>query len=274
MKRIVIVLLSLVSHLLLSQNNKQIDTIYCDSKNTSYLIFYDKVELVDVGNPDNYVAQIEESAIFVKALKPSVEPTTILVKIGKNFHFGILLGLERNNKNYYDFTKLNGGGEEKNTKGIEAANSSEKKNPLDLTAKIETLLATKNEMHTLGSVSKFLETSIPVIRNDKEYTYLKLVVKNKSSIPYKVDFISFQYFEDQKKGVGKKRKKVPRDEFPINENKVKEIESGQTVAIPFVIKSYALSNNGYLMVLVREASGNRVLKIKVEGSIIQKAPQF
>ena len=72
-----------------------------------------------------------------------------------------------------------------------------------------------------------------------------------------------------KKGTFRKSKKAPIDVFPVGEPTIKEIAPSKSEALPYVIPAYALSNNGYLMVLIRESAGDRVLKIKIEGSVIQ-----
>ena len=119
-----------------------------------------------------------------------------------------------------------------------------------------------------------MDAAVTVIRNDENNTYLKLLVNNKSSLPFKLDFISFQYYQDMKKGTFRKSQKAPIDVFPVGEPTIKEIASGKSEALPYVIPAYALSNNGYLMVLIRESAGDRVLKIKIEGSVIQSSAQL
>lgn len=264
--------------------NKAVDTIYCEVNNTSYLIFADKIDLVDIGATDDYAAKIEDNAVFVKALKENVPASTILVKMGKEFYFGMLKFSKTKKKFFYDFknsgqpssASSEAGFSNSNKANSVAPSSNEKVVSTDpnIKPKMDKLLAVRNEINTLGFISSTIDVAVTVIRNDNSNTYLKVIFSNKSSIPYKLDFISFQYFQDMKKGIGKKSKKAPMDVFPVGEPSIKEIAPVKKEVLCYVIPTFALANDGYLMMLVRESSGDRILKIKIDGETIQKSPQL
>jgi hypothetical protein len=163
------------------------------------------------------------------------------------------------------------------TSSVQVSSTVEKENTIaeitltdtSIKNKIEVFRKIKSEIKTLGFISQNVDAAVTVIRNDENNTYLKLLVNNKSSLPFKLDFISFQYYQDMKKGTLRKSKKAPIDVFPVGEPTLKEIAPGKSEALPYVIPAYALANNGYLMVLIRESAGDRVLKIKIDGSVIQ-----
>ncbi len=257
-----------------------IDTVYCTDNNTSYLIFKDKVELVDIGSPEDYVSQIEENSIFIRALKTNVPASTMLLKTGKTFYYGIVNYKKDNKRFLYDFSKPSEnmeislpkkGSVEEKTSGIDQALVRNSQTNDSLANKIRGVVKAKNELSSLGFISSFIEAAVTVIRNDNKNTYLKIVLKNKSSIPYKLDFISFQYFQHMKKGFAKKGKENGKDVFPIEIPAIQEIQPFSTRALGYVIPSFGLADKGYLMILFRESSGDRVLKIKVPGQDIQKA---
>lgn len=258
----------------------KLDTILCDTKNTSYVVFKEDVALIDVGNPDDYAVQVKGNIVFIKALRESLPATTVLIKTGKSIYFGMILYKSTNKKYYYDFSQVI----EKEVAGKNSAEliSNEVKNTSEqfvttdnqLKSQMPEFAKIKSEISTLGFISPSVDAAVTVIRNDNSSTYLKIVFKNKSTLPYKLDFISFQYYQDMKKGILKKARKVPLDVFPLGEPCITEIAPDKSESLVYVIPSYALSNNGYLMVLVRESNGDRVLKIKVRGSIIQNSPQL
>ena len=309
---IIIVLVLSLKQFGFSQVEKSgLDTVFCDIQNTSYIILPEEVTLVDVGNPDEYAAQIKGNLVFIKPTQKEVPPTTILIKSGKIIYHGTLVyNKTGKTKPYYYEIKTGGpaeaglpagqagirpivnGGEGSSVKK-ETANVSSKKNPetssvqvsstvekentiaeitltdTSIKNKIEVFRKIKSEIKTLGFISQNVDAAVTVIRNDENNTYLKLLVNNKSSLPFKLDFISFQYYQDMKKGTLRKSKKAPIDVFPVGEPTLKEIAPGKSEALPYVIPAYALANNGYLMVLIRESAGDRVLKIKIDGSVIQ-----
>ena len=91
------IVIALVFMLLLKQSGfsqadkSGLDTVFCDIQNTSYIILPEEVTLVDVGNPDQYAAQIKGNLVFIKPTKKEVPPTTILIKCGKTIFHGTLV---------------------------------------------------------------------------------------------------------------------------------------------------------------------------------------
>lgn len=262
------------------QERPGLDTVFCDIQNTTCINLPDEVTLVDVGNPQQYVARIQGNLVFVKPVKDNVSPTTILIKSGPGVYHGTLTYNKAGNPKPYYYEIRPGGGKELKSNSKESNHPSEKENPKisvtdsSVRERIEVFSKIRSEIKTLGFISNNADAAVTVIRNDEKNTYLKLIVKNKSSLPFKLDFISFQYYQDMKKGPFRKSKKAPIDVFPIAEPTIKEIAPDKTEALPYVIPAYALANNGYLMVLIRESAGDRVLKIKIEGSVIQDAAQL
>ena len=105
-----------------SQSEKSgLDTVFCDIQNTSYIILPEEVTLVDVGNPDQYAAQIKGNLVFIKPTQKEVPPTTILIKSGKIIYHGTLVyNKTGKTKSYYYEIKSAG---ETNTVKKEAINS-------------------------------------------------------------------------------------------------------------------------------------------------------
>jgi hypothetical protein len=249
--------------------SNRVDTIYCTNQNTSYILFKDRVELVDIGKPSEYVSRIEDNSVFVKSLNGNAGVSTLLVKTEKEFYYGILQFREENKIFFYDF------------RAADHSQPSEIEKPAALLAekgiverKAAQVLAKKNELYTLGFISRFMDAAVTLIRNDEKNTFLKIVVKNKSSIPYRLDFISFQYFRHLKKGFVKKAKAEGMDVFPLASPAMQEILPFSCQPLAYAIPSFGLADKGYLMVSFRESSGDRVLKIKVGGAEIQQAQVF
>lgn len=135
--------------------------------------------------------------------------------------------------------------------------------------KTDSVKKIKNEKKELGFISEFLKVAITVIRNDKENTYLKIAIKNESSLPYKFDFISFQYVQSMSKGILQTKKKAPQDVFPVVYPSMPAVPANTSVIVGYAIPSFALDNDGILRVLFRERTGDRVLKIEIPSRDIQ-----
>lgn len=253
------------------------DTIFCSLNNTTSLFFKDNVTLLNIGNTDDFFGEVKVNIVNIKPSGPNGKPTTILVRTsGDNVFYGILSYSPRTKKFFYDFASIpenkssdiNGAAPSKldsgNVKQVKILNKD----------KIATVKGLRNELVNIGCISPNFDAGVTNIRNDNDNTYLKLVLKNKSSIPFKLDFISFQYFQEMKKGTFKQSRKAPVDVFPINEQSIKEISPDKTEALVYAIPIWALSDNGYLMILIREEKGDRKIKIKVDGTTIQQAKQL
>ena len=270
-------ILSVSVQVLLGQD-LNMDTIYVNTTNTSYIILPKKIDLVDIGNPKQYMQQFQENSVFVKALVQKAGISTILIKCGSEYDFGIIKYVEKNQRFLYDFSKRVGkdgrvGGATSqqsavNDKGVGAENiesdglnESNDTNKLQVAAK--KFVKISNEISTLGFVSSFIDAAVTAIRNDKDKTYLKVLIQNKASLPYKLEFISFQYFQEKKKGSLKKSVHVGSDVFPLYIPSQKSVPTLKTSALCYVIPSFALADNGYLMVIFREEQGDRILKIKI-----------
>lgn len=275
------------------------DTIEVSVDNTVYLTFPDKIEMVDLGKIEEYAAEVSnDNLVKVKALVSGSKASTIMVKYGQNYKQFFLQVVDKPKKYHYSFMQNQTGsntnidninvggiissqgkgsssdnnGSAKNNVILENYNTGgatdEKREALAKCIKVNEIPA---EEQTLGFISKFLQASITVIRNDKKNTYLKISINNKSSLPYKLDFISFQYFQSMSKGMGKQKRKAPQDVYPVFDNKNDEIPPLALKKLVYAIPSFALANNGYLLVNFREKEGDRVLKIKITSDKIQSS---
>ncbi|MHB8260117.1 MAG: DUF4138 domain-containing protein [Bacteroidia bacterium] len=281
MRKLLLIFLLLISIPVLYAQHLNIDTVFANQKNTSYIILPKKVDLVDIGNPDEYAVQFQENSVFVKALVPKAGISTIFIKCGTEYSFGIIKFSENNRKFIYDFSKtvepirkteVNPTTQTNKTSEISVESASDNKDTCGFDNKVRKFVKIKDEKATLGFLSSFIDVAVTVIRNDKDKTYLKVLIHNKASLPYNLEFISFQYFKDKQKGSLKKSKKQGNDVFPLYVPKEKNVPTLSTSALVYVIPSFALANNGYLMVIFREEQGDRVLKIKIHTNDLLGAP--
>lgn len=256
------------------------DTIFVNEKVTSYIILPKEVDMVDVGSPKSYGTQFQENSVFLKATGPNKELSTLLIKCGKEYYFGIIKYSLQNQNFMYDLkstipTRDNTSftaspGQKSNT--IEINNTEQDTSVY--AGVIPRFLKLTAEVSTLGFLTPFMDAAVTVIRNDKDKTYLKFIVKNKTSLPYKLDFISFQYYQDHQKGDISKSKKVATDVFPLYSPNIKEVAPLKTIGLGYVIPAFALANKGYLLVMFREEKGDRVLKIKISNDFLLKCREL
>jgi len=255
-----------------------LDTIYCDIKNTSSIILKESVDFIDIGNPTDYAGQIKNNIVFIKPLKENISTTTLLINASGKEYYTTIKWQSKAKKYFYDYKNIfpaipptTGNVATSHLKAITTPSVTTQDGVQE---KLKRFKEIGNEIKTLGIVGSTINVAVALIRNDHNNTYLKILVNNKSSIPFKLDFISFQYFQDMKKGAIRKSKKVPIDVFPVSEPSIESIEPLKTEALYYVIPTYALDNKGFLNINIREKTGDRILKLKIKGKTIQKSGQI
>lgn len=87
MKKLIVLAFTLVHLIGYSQNTNQLDTIYCDIKNTSSIILPDAVDFIDIGNINEYAGQIKNNIVFIKPLKENIPTTTLLISTAGNIYY-------------------------------------------------------------------------------------------------------------------------------------------------------------------------------------------
>lgn len=270
------------------------DTIYVSHKNTSYITFPEDISYFDIGLPENYVADIGQGVsaqselkenfdgkmLKLKCIRPTEDISSLMIKFGDKYELINLKYKAVPSKLFYSMYKdLNSNSLNKNSSNtvITKQNSS---NSLALNTNTviarerikllcDSVLKMKNELKEYGFIDTYLQAGVTVIRNDDNQTYLKIAIQNKSSIPYKFDFISFQYVQKMNKGIGKSKKKAPTDVFPIETPVITEVPPNSGRYATYAIPTFRLANNGFLLVLFREKQGDRVLKIEIPSNVVQ-----
>lgn len=273
------------------------DTINVSNKNTTYITFPEDISYFDIGLPENFVADVGQGMenqgslkesfdgkmLKIRCLKPTSDISSLMVKFGDKYEMLNLKYSQTPKKNFYkmylDLNKPIGGNGSvytpvvtaKKTTTLEAASSGSVTSKETLKLFADSVLKMKNELKEYGFIDDYLQAAVTVIRNDNNNTYLKIAIQNKSSIPYKFDFISFQYVQKMDKGIMKSKKKAPQDVFPTYTPAAGDIPANSGKYVTYAIPSFGLANNGYLLVLFREKNGDRVLKIYIPSHIIQSS---
>lgn len=118
-----------------------------------------------------------------------------------------------------------------------------------------------------------LSLSLANVRNDKDFTYLRLRVDNLSSIDYRVDFVDFQLVENTKRRLlGKKKNESRRPLTPSGGRANQVIAANSTGYLYYAVPLYAATDQGYLHVELHELNGARTLLLPVPAKVINTAP--
>ncbi|WP_190277628.1 DUF4138 domain-containing protein [Adhaeribacter rhizoryzae] len=255
-----------------AQKVTRLSDIAVSDSSTTYMVFNGPVSLVDVGMADNYSVKIEANAVFVRARKKNTTPTPILIRYGSKYWMGRLVYKAGPVLQLYDFNNNTGtmatGGTTENALAMDKAEANQEV----VASNLSKLRKVKEELQSVAVIENDLVLSLANIRNDKDFTYLRFKVINKTNIDYNVDFTDFQLVENSKKKfLGRKKNQARRPLEPAGGEANQNITGRTTGYLTYAIPLYAATENGYLEVTLRELNGARVLVLPIPSKIINKA---
>ena len=255
-----------------------LDVAVSDSS-TTYLVFGGPVSLVDVGVANNYLVKIEANAVFVRAKRKHAPPTPMLIRYGSKYWMGRLVYVKRPVLQLYDFQKVGAlsiNGKSTASTGAapenELALDKEREKKAVVQGKLQQLRKAREEHQAVAVVDNDLVLSLANVRNDKDFTYLRFKVINKTNIDYTVDFTDFQLVENaQKKFLARKKNEARRPLAPSGGGPNQVITGRTTGYLTYAIPLYAATERGHLEVTLRELNGARVLVLPVPSRVINRA---
>lgn len=257
----------------------QLEIAVSDSS-TTYLVFPGPVSLVDVGQAPHYLVKIESNAVFVRARRRNPPPTPILVRYGSRYWMGHLVYTGRPVLQLYDFQDggalgVSAGGKARNGAGVDDALALDQgREKRELAEARLAKLATARHADTSGlrTADNDLVLSLANVRNDKDFTYLRLKLRNTTTIDYAVDFTDFELVENsRRKFLGQKKNEARRSLTPAGGAESQTIPARATGYLLYAVPLYAATDRGHLEITLREKFGARVLVLKVPSKVINTA---
>ncbi|MGI4741310.1 MAG: DUF4138 domain-containing protein [Janthinobacterium lividum] len=254
------------------------DVAVSDSS-TTYLVFPGPVTLVDVGMVNNWLVKIEGNAVFVRARRKLPPATPMLIRFGSKYWMGRLVFVNRPVLQLYDYQNSSGllgatgtGAAAGAAPENELAMDKEQAKKTAIEGKLSTLRKAHEEHQSVAVVDNDLVLSLANVRNDKDFTYLRFKVINKTAIDYNVDFTDFQLVENAKKKFLARKKNEARRPLAPSGGSPNQIITGRTTGyLTYAIPLYAATERGYLEVTLRELNGARMLVLPVPSRVINRA---
>ncbi len=208
--------------------------------------------------------------------------TTLDIKLADgSFYHDFICFSPTPSKTFYDFSKP------KNSEKIEVKKTAGEKEvqkdntdtigkkDIAVDSNLAKLKPLKQDYNDIALIKKNVVFQVVNIVNDDNYTYIKLLVDNKSSNQYEVDGITFKSEEGAKKSIFKKE--LVNQNY-LNPQKViypkdKQIKAYTSEFIYFVIPLYT-TNSGTLNIKVVEKNGLRNADIVINATDLNNAKIF
>lgn len=260
-------------------SSETLQDVAVSDSSTTYLVFPGPVTLVDVGMVNNWLVKIEGNAVFVRARRKLPPATPMLIRFGSKYWMGRLVFVNRPVLQLYDYQNSSGllgatspGAAAGAAPGNELALDKELEKKNEVEGKLSKLRKTREEHQAVAVVDNDLVLSLANVRNDKDFTYLRFKVINKTAIDYNVDFTDFQLVENAKKKFLARKKNEARRPLAPSGGSPNQIITGRTTGyLTYAIPLYAATERGYLEVTLRELNGARVLVLPVPSRVINRA---
>jgi hypothetical protein len=244
----------------------QNDTIQVSPERTTYLLFNQPVDLVDIGLTQAYVARIEGACVFIKALQAGAAPTTLLVRSGNDYFSAHLQSHSKPPKSLYDYRGRNLSLSSPTSSESTSVTSVQLEQQLDRIRPAEGKVIRQTKQHRVS-------LSLIGMYNDPSATYLVLRLRNRSSIPYRIDYVGFERVE--KRGRRFSANNLENQEtVPLGVVAPASIGPHLTDTLRYALPLYAFGSRGKLRAMVREANGSRTLQLSIPGRLLNQAPSL
>jgi hypothetical protein len=258
--------------------NHSYDTVYVSTEMTTYLIFPTPIKLLDLGSK-NYAGRIEQNKLLLKPVRGQVAPSAMMIETEDGQIYLHYIGYKQQPKRiFWDYRTLlathatnsnhsagnNGYGNTGN-----GNNGSDNKADDIYSGKLAYLKKQKRR-RLFYKKENNIALRISALAVDNTATYMLLQVDNQSSIPYKLEYVSFAYIEKRKR---KARRKVVGEEnqvLPMLSQTTDMVKPRSTSELAYAFPLFANTLKGKLEIIVRETDGNRVVRAYVPAKVLAK----
>ena len=237
------------------------DSVFVDLHKNSYLVFPQPVSLVDMGSQGDYLHQVVDNVVLLKALQKG-KPTTLFVKAGNQVQVAILCYKAGNDKHLYDYC---------DTKNIRVSDDRPSVANLDVIEKQVAIFKKQPDQSIRRRRQNHLVFRLLNLKTDEYAIYLKLRLENNSALIYQTESLTAENLEFQRKRF-LSRKKVNRIPVnPIVPVRLYAVPANQSREFFLVLPVYAVGTQGALHITLHESSGVRTMTLKLTDKHLSKA---
>ncbi|MBD0255896.1 MAG: DUF4138 domain-containing protein [Cytophagales bacterium] len=231
---------------------------------TTYMIFPEAVAIMDLGSK-SYTGKIESgNMLYLKPLKPHVAPSSLLVRTtGERIYLHYIAYREHPRKIFWDY-RPDSLRSDFNRAGSEFESKEEYIRKL---RQLGQLKGKRLAVHRADG----LVLRVGNLAIDKRATYLLLGVENFTSLPYQIDYVSFAYKERRSRKSQRRIQPAEHVVEPLAQVAVPVVAPLGKETLGYALPLYAGTNRNFLEVTLREAAGNRTLRIRIPARKIARA---
>jgi hypothetical protein len=143
-------------------------------------------------------------------------------------------------------------------------------NPEQHVSRVRYVCDLQDEYYSIGARDSGITYQVANMRNDSEYTYIKLKLMNNSGGLFNMDGILFRYIQGKSKGVKAKDAQLIERLSPVHTEGNLKVQPYSTEVIGIVLPLFTITNKGKLEINIRERNGTRNMIIEIPGKTLNK----
>ncbi|MGL5276092.1 conjugative transposon protein TraN [Myroides sp.] len=240
---------------------------------TTHILFPSSIEYVDLGSSEIIANKVEATSnvLRLKTVKEDISPTnfTVITNDGEYYSFNVIYN-EGPTQLSYDLTKFEKQNSKQKSEVLFKDLGSISPSLVDLFMKA-IIKKNKKELN-IKSKTYVVEAWLKSIYTQDGKLYFHISIRNKSNLPYTVDYISFK-IKDRRTS---KRTTIQEVTLkPIrNYSDFQTINSQSKQGNVFMLDQFTLSDKQVLLIEINEKNGVRSQVLKVKSSEILKVKQL
>lgn len=249
----------------------KIDTIWVSKERTTIVVFNTPVTTMDIGTRD-FGGQIDATTVLLKPIgKGELTPTSIYIRHGEGFYSGTIAYKPTLDPSLYmlDFSKAKKAQEIINENRA-ITTESESLERQEIARRLGFVEAAKDRIKQSADIKDKIIFSVSEMMYDENRYYFKLLVSNRSSTTYEIDFMEFTFVAPGGKG---KNDAITPGKI-VGDNGIKQVGSKEIKYLCYAVNRHDLPSDGKLLISLRERDGSRRMDLTLEYKHLGQARTF
>jgi hypothetical protein len=250
---------------------------------TSYLLFNHDIYAFGLGDEEKFSGVAYKNSLQIRSrTRREGDRSSVFVVFGdstyRQYYYAFVEYDENSMNEYYDMRdEFYRGLGSRNTKRLkEYYEKQETENVFLAELKTRSMLLKSfpDDIFNLGTTENHLDLHLRLIRTDNNYAYLKLLFRNNSAVDYNFEKVSFQYVQQFRMGLFKKKNERNVEVYPVVINAPEGVSAYSEEVLVYIIPTFGIKKGEELKITFRERNGGRNLPFVIENNVIMKAQKL
>ena len=257
--------------------NHGYDTVHVSVGMTTYLIFPSPIKMLDLGSK-NYAGRIEQNKLLLKPVRGFVPSSAMMIETEDGqVYLHYIAYRQQPERIFWDYrnqsqqTAARNEGSGPSMASGSQGNRTDPADPRQMYASKMAYLGKQRRRNLFSKRENNIGIRVTALAVDNTATYMLLQLNNRSSIPYKLEYVSFAYREKRKRKTRRNMVGEQNQVLPMFSRTVEIVKPRSRSELAYAFPLFANTLKGKLEIIVRETDGNRVVKAYVPAKVLAKS---